>query len=395
MLKAIPIATSLLAVAAAPAQYSPPVLDPNLNTASSEFDPCPTFTGLKLYFSSNRNGGNWELFYATRPAPYAAFANATHLAELTSTGTDYGPCIRIDDCEILWASTRPGGGGGTDIWRATRASPAVAFGTPTPVTEVNTTGSESGPALTADGLTLFFGRNSDIWTAVRPSWTAPFGTPVPVAELNTSGNEREPHVTGDGLTIFWTAPTTGNDTWMAMRPARNAPFANLTNLTAVNSTTADTAPAVAMFADELFFVSSRAGGVGPYDIYSSRFTGLLGNGVAGPSSSMTLRYSDPGSVAFNYLGAAALGTTPGIRFDTRTFPLNADALLGVTIGGLPPVMTGFVGVLDANGLGSGQITFPGLGALVGLRFYTAFVVIDPAAPSGLRTLSNAHEVLIQ
>jgi len=32
---------------------------------------------------------------------------------------------------------------------------------------------------------------------------------------------------------------------------------------------------------------------------------------------------------------------------------------------------------------------------LGLRFFTAFVVLDPSAPAGIRTVSNALETLVQ
>jgi hypothetical protein len=58
-------------------------------------------------------------------------------------------------------------------------------------------------------------------------------------------------------------------------------------------------------------------------------------------------------------------------------------------------MTGFVGALDQDGNGLGSITFTGFPQFNGLRLYTAFVVLDPAAPSGIRTISNAHALLVQ
>jgi len=36
-----------------------------------------------------------------------------------------------------------------------------------------------------------------------------------------------------------------------------------------------------------------------------------------------------------------------------------------------------------------------LGLLLGLTFFNAFVVLDPNSPHGIKTISNAHEVLVQ
>jgi Tol biopolymer transport system component len=404
------VSVRLLALCLVPtslqAQWSAPILQTNLNTTASEFDPSPSFDGLSLYFSSSRTG-NFEIFRATRATPYSLFGVPTQLTELTSTGTEAGPCVRIDDLEILFYSSRAGGGGGgLDIWRATRASTAVPFSPPTPVTELNTTGSDAAPSLTADGLRVYFtstraggAGGQDIWTATRPDWVSPFGTPTPVTELNTAGVEREGHISADGLRIYFTSDRPGGsgstDTWMASRLDLASPFGNIVNLAVLNSSFVDVAPGIATFDDEIFFLSGRTGGPGSNDIYSSRFTGLTGVGIATSGAGVSLRFSDPSSPGGLYLAISALSSLPGIPIDTRILPLNFDILFQVSIGGLPPVLTGYTGTLDSDGVANGRIDVTGFPQLVGLRFFTAFVVIDLAAPSGIRTISNAFEVLVQ
>jgi hypothetical protein len=185
------------------------------------------------------------------------------------------------------------------------------------------------------------------------------------------------------------------DVWMASRLDLSSPFGNFTNLTALNSASQDNSPSFAVFHDEVFFLSFRPGGLGSSDFYTARFTGLIGNGIAGAASTQSLRFSDPSSPAAVYLAASALGSSPGIPIDTRTLPLNPDLLLRLSIGGLPPILTGYVGVLDQDGIASGGISFANFAQFIGLKFFTAFVVLDPAAPSAIKTISNAHEVLVQ
>lgn len=386
----------LLATAAA-AQWSVPVPEPNANTTASDFDPSPTLDGLTLYFSSNRTG-NFEIFRATRTAPYTSFGPATQVLELADPSTDAGPFARFDDLEIVFYSSRTGGSGSSDLWHATRASTAVPFGAPTPITELNSSTAEGAGSLTGDGLTIFYQRASDIYTATRPNLNAPFGAPVPVPELNTTLVEREPHVSPDGLTIFFTSSRGGgvgsNDTWMATRLSTSQPFGNVQNVTALNDVAADASPGFAVFWDELYFTSTRTGGPGSYDIHVSRFTGLVGDGIVGPTTVQALRFSDPTSPGRTYVAGAALGSSPGIPVDTRIVPLNADSLFFVTFGGLPPLLNGYTGVLDADGVASGSISFAGLSVLQGLRFVNAFVVVDFTAPSRIKTISNAHEVLV-
>ena len=380
----------------APAQWSTPTLS-LASSAVSDFDPCPTFDGLKLYIAV-QVASNFEIFAATRTAPYAQFGAATQIMELASTGVDAGPCVRIDDCEIFFYSGRPGGVGSSDIWRATRPAPVLPWGAPTNVMELNTTGSDSSPSLTADGLRICFQRGGTFYIATRPNWTTPFSTPTPISELVLTG-EREPHISADGLAIYFSSTRAGGaggtDTWMARRLDLNSPFTNITNLAPLNLNTADVSPSIALFGDEIFFCSSRTGGPGSYDIYTSRFTGLVANGVASMTTSQSLRFSDPGSPNFVYVGAAALGDTPGLQLGARVLPLNPDSLFGVSIGGLAPILTGYTGLLDTNGLASGAINFQGYPFLIGFRFFSAFVVLDTASPFGFRTLSNSHEVLVQ
>jgi len=78
-----------------------------------------------------------------------------------------------------------------------------------------------------------------------------------------------------------------------------------------------------------------------------------------------LLFSDPASASLLYSAASSLGSTPGIQLGARNLPLNPDPLMNITIGGLPPLLTGYAGLLDA------------------------------AAPFGFKTISNAHETLVQ
>jgi hypothetical protein len=387
----------LVLPALAPAQWSVPVPCPNLNGNLGEFDPCPSITGGVIYFTSNRVG-SWDLYRATRTTPLGAFGPPAHLAELANPATDFGPCPRIDDLELFFVSNRAGGTGDFDIWRARRASPSAPFDPPTPVNELNTTDRDLGPSLTATGLQIVFQRGYDLWTATRPNWNAPFGPAIPITELNSTNQELEPHVTPDGLAIFFTSQRPGgmgqNDTWLATRLSVNHPFGIPQNLVALNGASDDWSPAIGLYRDEIFFTSNRSSSA-TYDLYTSRFTGLVALGTAGPSSMQSLRFSDPSGGGLPYLGAASFATSRGILIDTRVVPLSPDALFQFTLGGRPPLFNAFAGMLSQDGIAAGTIAFFGMPELLGARFFNAFVVLDARSPSGIRTISNAHEVLIQ
>lgn len=387
------------------AQWMPATNVTSVNSPQSERGASPSPDGLTLYFASARPGGTgaFDIYRATRTQPYGTFGAPTEVTELNSTASDLMPELRADGLEIFldrW------GNGPPDIWRATRPNITSTFSPPTRVTELNSSLSDHGASLTADGLDLYFtsertrAGSKDIWMASRRSVNLPFRPPVPVLELNKAGvDDRDPKISPDGLTIFWTSSRKpgagGNDLWMASRLHRVLPFGNIVNLGAVNTVSPEDEPACWALRDELFFSSNRAGGLGDYDIWSTRFIGLTSAGAAGPGKTQILSFSDPTSVGRVYLAAASLRSTPGIPIGTRTIPLNPDGLFVLSVGGLPPILNGYSRVIDADGAGQGTITFPNNPATIGFVFFNAFVVFDSAAPQGIKTISNAHQVLTQ
>ena len=108
---------------------------------------------------------------------YSDWSEPINLGPLVnSTSMDRGPAISKDGLSLYFASNRPGGFGGEDIYvsqRETRDSewgPAVNLG-PT----INTSSSEMVPAFSRDGDLLFFASNRiegsfggvDIWVSRR------------------------------------------------------------------------------------------------------------------------------------------------------------------------------------------------------------------------------------
>ena len=69
--------------------------------------------------------------------------------------------IAKDGNELYFASDRPGGKGGLDIWRSQKLN--GKWQEPAPVAAVNTQDSEGWPAISPDGHELWFTRNYGIW----------------------------------------------------------------------------------------------------------------------------------------------------------------------------------------------------------------------------------------
>jgi Tol biopolymer transport system component len=152
--------------APAVAQYSfgsPVNLGPKVNSAQAEGSPRVSADGLELYFNSARPGGfgGADIWVARRHTVDAEWGEAVNLGSLVnSPANEIAPAISADGLELYFAdyrANRPGGVGKSDLWvtrRQTKASAwseAVNLG---PV--VNTAAEEITPEISADGLELYF-----------------------------------------------------------------------------------------------------------------------------------------------------------------------------------------------------------------------------------------------
>ncbi len=80
-----------------------------------------------------------------------------HLRELSSEAEDWDPFIAPDGSYLLWASDRPGGYGGTDLYVSFKTDDQ--WGAPVNLgAQVNTGQYEVAPRISKDGKVLFFDR---------------------------------------------------------------------------------------------------------------------------------------------------------------------------------------------------------------------------------------------
>lgn len=141
-----------------------------VNGAGNEAGPVPiTEPGGRtlLYFSSTRPGGpNPEADGVTSgdadlyvsQITNGSYAAPTLVPGVNSAQEDGQPYIQRDGLELYFFSTRPGGLGAQDIWRATRSSVTSAWSEPVNLGEgINSAASETRPSMAWDGTTLFFG----------------------------------------------------------------------------------------------------------------------------------------------------------------------------------------------------------------------------------------------
>ena len=162
------------------------------------------------------------------------------------------------------------------------ANADFTFGTPTNLgPPVNTSSSDQGPNISADGLELYFcsGRpggsgNRDLWVATRPTASDPWGEPVNLGPtVNSSAGEWAPSISADGLELFFLSwPGRGGygsyDLWVTTRATTDDEWGTPVNLgSTVNSSSWDGDPDISADGLSLYFGSMRPGGVGGLDIW--------------------------------------------------------------------------------------------------------------------------------
>ncbi len=211
-------------------EWGPAVnLGPSINSSVHDWGPSISADGLELYFQSRREGGlvgssPYDIWMTRRPTRDGEWRKPVNLGPPVNTPhTDAFPCISADGLSLYFMSDRPGGLGEHDIWVSTRATKNGEWGEPVnlgPV--VNSTRDEIGPAISPDGLTLFFSSGypftprpggfgrSDLWVSQRASKNGPWGKPVNLGPIvNTTANEIRPSISADGATLYFCSTRPG------------------------------------------------------------------------------------------------------------------------------------------------------------------------------------------
>lgn len=208
------------------------------------------------------------------------FTNVRPITELNqpATSNHFSCALDEDELYIVFASDRPGGQGGFDLYEATRPNVAAKWNTPVALAQLNSASAEYEPFVTRDGLELYFVSmrpggftTSDVWMATRASRSAPWGKPQNVGSAVNVAPADDPHVTADGLTMFFTSTGAGYDVFTATRTAVGQPWGNRQPLSYVNTAAGDHSPAPEVPGRILWFGSDRAGGAGSSDLWLSWF----------------------------------------------------------------------------------------------------------------------------
>jgi Tol biopolymer transport system component len=202
---------------------TPVNLGPTVNTSYDDGGSCISADGLTLFFHSNRpfGVGWWDLWMTTRASLSDPWQTPVNLGPtVNSSYFDGGPDISADGLTLFFVSTRYGGFGGPDLWMTTRASLSDPWQAPVNLgPTVNTSYYDLDSSISADGLTLFFASDrpggfagDDLWMTTRASLSDPWQTPVNLGPtVNTSYDDGGSCISADGLTLFFSSDRPGGE----------------------------------------------------------------------------------------------------------------------------------------------------------------------------------------
>jgi Tol biopolymer transport system component len=242
---------------------------------------------------------------------------------------------------VKWAGVLPALlGGVATLWLAGSTPVAQQAGWSVPVNlgaVVNTASIEQHPALSPDGLSLYFSSDrpggaggTDIWVSRRSNGTAAWQTPRVVSALNSEASEFAPAFDPTGHWMFFGSERAGGcggrDLWISRRGDLKddqawKPPVNL-GCDTVSWTGFDDGPTY--FRDGkfsvLFFISDRPGGIGARDVWSAS------HHDGGP-------FSAPTNVA--ELNSAADDSRPVVREDGLELFVTSQRVGSVVSGTTP------------------------------------------------------------
>ena len=180
-------------------------------------------------------------------------------AATSSTSTEFSPALSSDGLTLYFESDKVGGAGGYDLYVATRATITDDFGPPINSGAVNSAGDDRAPTLTTDGLTLYLQRgtgspNGRLYRAGRVNIADPFDAPTIVPELASTDVEG-PAISPRGDELFFSQ---GSDMYRATFDG--ATFSGVAPMTELNTGPSQGYASVGGDGVELYFETTRGDG---------------------------------------------------------------------------------------------------------------------------------------
>ena len=283
------------------AELATPGAAASFNTAALEGCPYIAPDGRTFFMASNRPGGlgGIDIWVSTRDKEDQPWGEPLNVgAPINSAANDFCPTMARDRHTFYFASNRPGGCGGDDLY-VTRFRDDGTVDEPENLgCQVNSAGNEAGPFELEEpgvGRVLYFSSaraggysteapgaltgDADIY---RSEWRGgAYGPAQLVPGVNSASDDGQPNLRRDALEIFFFSnrPGTlgGNDIYSATRAMASDMWSTPVNLgPQVNSAASETRPSLSWDGMTLYFGSTRPG-KGSSDIYVTTREVLTGS----------------------------------------------------------------------------------------------------------------------
>ncbi|MDP7115262.1 MAG: hypothetical protein QGH45_25020 [Myxococcota bacterium] len=188
---------------------------------------------------------------------------------INSSSSEMGPSLSPDGLRLYFSSGREGGAGSADIWVAERAVQGEPWGEPWNLgAPVNGSGGQTNPVVSPDGAQLVYGGNRngnyDLWAHDREGdgW----GMPYCLDTLASDDLENKPAFSWDGGELFFkrSDPSLVSNIWASSWLGDDWGEAEL--VTDLNDDRAQTDPAPDPAGDVMFFVQGNDT-ESPFDVF--------------------------------------------------------------------------------------------------------------------------------
>jgi WD40-like Beta Propeller Repeat len=270
-----------------------------INSPDNDSHSWITKNGLSLYATTTRfshSVRDEDIAVSQRRSLHDPWSEPVRLGPNVNTigYNDSVPSISEDGLDLYFHSPRPGGCGAADIYVSHRIDPTDDFGWQPAVNlgcVVNSPGPDNGPDFfRAEGTDYLYylqtkppggiGTLPNIVVSTRPTGTGDFdwGSPVPVNALNSEYVQGRMSIRRtDGLEILFTSTRPGligdttSDIWVSTRESLWSPWSPPANLGPPISIPGydDGSPHLDFDGTTLYFFSTRPGGFGGRDLYTS------------------------------------------------------------------------------------------------------------------------------
>lgn len=269
-----------------------PGAHPNFNTAALEGCPASSRDGKTFFIASTRPGSAGIDIWVSRRAsvddPWGEPVNVG--APINSAYNDFCPMPARDGHEFFFVSNRPGGCGGDDIY-VTRFRDDGTVEEPRNLgCDVNSSANEAGPVPITEpgrGPVLYYsstrtggfaedpdGATSGDADVYSSEWRGgAYRAPTLVEGVNSAKDDMQPYVVRDALELYFSSTRPGGigtapDIWMASRANAHEAWSTPVNLGPnVNTMAGETRPSLSWDGNTLYFGSTRT--TGDANIYVS------------------------------------------------------------------------------------------------------------------------------